>query len=149
MVTPPAPSRLRAVAAVRRRMAELEPPLTGRRLAYVAGLNRETVNDFLAARRWPQDATLRKLEAALGWEGGTLQLIADSAASLGHSGDDVRRSADLAPSTLATVAPDLVTFLRSEIDTLPSEERELVLLELQAFARRRAWEIRRAMIQQE
>lgn len=48
-------------------------------LARTASVDPGTVNEFLQGNRWPANVTRAKIEAALGWEVGTIMAIAEGA----------------------------------------------------------------------
>lgn len=48
-------------------------------MAAKAGIDVQTLRDFLSGSRWPQYRTLEKLEDALGWEPGHIRRTADIA----------------------------------------------------------------------
>lgn len=48
-------------------------------LAETAGIDPGTVGDFLNEQRWPKNTTLGKIDAALGWQVGTIRQLAAGA----------------------------------------------------------------------
>lgn len=67
-----------AANAVRRGLRDLGAR-TQLEMAGKAGIDVQTLRDFLSGRRWPQYRTLDKLEDALGWEPGHIRRTADLA----------------------------------------------------------------------
>lgn len=67
-----------AAGAVRRGLRDLGARRQAD-MAAKAGIDVQTLRDFLSGRRWPQYRTLEKLENALGWEPGAIRRIADVA----------------------------------------------------------------------
>lgn len=66
-------TRESARQAVRDEMARKQ--MSRAELARRAGVDVATINDFLAGDRWPRLTTLGKIDAALGWELGTIDRI--------------------------------------------------------------------------
>ena len=64
-------------------------------LAARANIGVETVRDFLACRRWPRTGKRAAMEAALGWDTGRIQALANEA--MPEPGDPVRLALDRSP----------------------------------------------------
>ncbi len=85
----------RAAVAVQREMAARG--LSQRQLARDAAIDPATLGDFLRGGRWPQMGTRNKLEVALGFDVGSLELIAEGGAD------------DEAPMTTSSEIADVST----------------------------------------
>lgn len=108
-------------------MFELD--LTRQALAERAGVTPDTVGDFLAGRRWPQNASLLRIENALDWPTGYLVRVA--------SGDE---------PTVTPPSDDVLLHLpESALEGLSPAAREEVAARAKAEALRAAREIRQAL----
>lgn len=89
-------------------------------LAREAGVDPGTVGDFLSGARWPKLRTFGRIEAALGWEPGSITAHADGApppSAVGDTGQDaVGVALDLPAEALEGLTPiereELVAALR-------------------------------------
>jgi transcriptional regulator with XRE-family HTH domain len=112
-------------------MFELD--LTRQAVAERAGVTPDTVGDFLAGRRWPQNASLLRIENALEWPVGHLVRVA--------SGD--------VPSSTGSVSAEghgvLLDLPDSALEGLSEAEKQEVIARAKAEALRAAREIRREL----
>jgi transcriptional regulator with XRE-family HTH domain len=122
---------------VRAQMAARTPPMTNGALARKAGINRDTIGDFLGGRSWPQPSRLAAIEAALDLEAGSLDRVFNGQEPQAK----LTRSAENGPVTTASPAL-VVTFSAAAVSDLSPTERDEVEAAARAAALRRIREIR-------
>lgn len=96
------------------------------------GLDSGTVGDFLAGTRWPQAPTRGKIERALGWDYGSIQLIAE--------GEAPPRSLTPPPDESSAVPLDVIDAILADPYLLPEAKEHFLsqytlLLRVQAMSR--------------
>lgn len=121
----------------RAKKAEASTPLSNEAIARRAGINRDTVADFLNGKSWPQPARLDAIERGLGLAPGTFEAILEGR----HTGDDLPRTeeTDVLDSGMSEM---VVRFSREAFGDLTPTEREEVEAAAKAAALQRIREIR-------
>lgn len=103
-----------------------------------AGVDNDTVSDFLAGKRWPQLATRSKLATALGWTPNSIDYLVDlHEPSVLDEGEVVRPADDDVP-VLGSLPPDA-------LEGLSPADRAEVIAAAKLSALQTAREIRRRL----
>lgn len=111
--------------------------MTNGALAKRAGLNRDTVGDFLGGKTWPQPTRLAAIEAALDLDPGTLDRVFN-----GQEPPTVLNRSDENESVGGGSDGLVVTFSAEAVSDLSPTERDEVEAAARAAALRRIREIR-------